>query len=86
MLKSVLLKVFELAGSETDHIPPVMVSSIFHLHLLNLQCVKLNECNKLSLSFSTISTSIMQRKQMIEMRYIPGCLTSLHSSISGPNN
>jgi hypothetical protein len=25
MLKAVLLKVFELAGSETDHIPPVMV-------------------------------------------------------------
>ncbi len=28
MLKAVMLKVFELAGSETDHIPPVMVSSI----------------------------------------------------------
>ena len=27
MLKAVLLKVFDLAGSETDHIPPVMVSS-----------------------------------------------------------
>jgi len=26
MLKAVLLKVFEFAGSETDHIPPVMVS------------------------------------------------------------
>ena len=26
MLKAVLLKVFELAGSEIDHIPPVMVS------------------------------------------------------------
>lgn len=25
MLKAALLKVFELAGSETDHIPPVMV-------------------------------------------------------------
>jgi hypothetical protein len=28
MLQAVLLKVFELAGSETDHIPPVMVSTI----------------------------------------------------------
>ena len=28
MLKAVLLKVFELAGSETDHIPPVMVSML----------------------------------------------------------
>lgn len=30
MLKAVLLKVFELAGSEIDHIPPVMV----RLHVL----------------------------------------------------
>ena len=29
MLKAVLLKVFELAGSETDHVPPVMVSPIY---------------------------------------------------------
>ena len=30
MLKAVLLKVFELAGSETDHVPPVMVSPIHY--------------------------------------------------------
>lgn len=29
MLKAVLLKVFELTGSETDHIPPVMVRCLF---------------------------------------------------------
>jgi len=29
MLEAVLLKVFELTGSETDHIPPVMVRCLF---------------------------------------------------------
>ncbi len=28
MLQAVLLKVLELAGNETDHIPPVMVSPL----------------------------------------------------------
>ncbi len=34
MLKAVMLRVFELAGSETDHIPPVMVG--YYLHIIVL--------------------------------------------------
>lgn len=49
MLKAVLLKVFDLAGSETDHIPPVMVRSQYSHTCLFIKVDRNeNECNNSS--------------------------------------
>lgn len=78
MLQAVLLKVFELAGSETDHIPPVMVSCwpIFidfenwGMHAL--------QSYEIPCQCSMNSKSRMPKKQTIEMRCTRECPTFLH--------
>jgi hypothetical protein len=67
MLKAVLFKVFDLAGSEIDHIPPVMVSFVSFA----LECVNAHVSNLLiSSSVSMISRLPIRRKRMIEMKSI----------------
>ena len=64
MLKAVLLKVFDLAGSETDHIPPVMVSSYMSILvcLLKLTRNENGSNNSSSLCFSQYDFEISNAK------------------------
>ena len=73
MLKAVLLKVFDLAGSETDHIPPVMVSSQWQILVCLVKLTRNQNSSNSSSYFvfqSMILRSVMQNRQMIEMRFI----------------